>query len=616
MLDIIEKRSFIKNNNADRWTKCECILFALCVLFASLMYARVFFGTEISDEAYYISDAIAMIHGNIPYAYNNYSYGTGSAFLIIPQVFLYEVLVPSNQGIVLFTRLSYITFWIIILISIYRIIRKKIQRMQALLFVLMMIPCHVSVGIFNYSYNSIPFALTFLCGFIIFDAVETESRHGNAEFLLSGFLMGIAVFAHPGYGLAVIYFCILIVWRKSEIKRKLVALSFFLIGGIIEIMVVMIPIIFQVGVMALYDGFYQKFHPYPTDTVITVSASVSDKVTDILSVMEKYLGWGGIFFVVSFFVLVLVNWCLKKGERNIVISELVRISLAIAILGLVLKESSAIVYEGNSIWRLGFVGIVCVLLFIIKKEFEDFPMLIYIGVYPVLFALGNALAVGTSVSVERFGVAVPALAISILLLLEKGGRVTRSVGIICMTLCALVMQLNAYKYVYRDNPINELRYKVQGGVYKGLYTTETRANDLLELEEYLNSIVEEDEYYAFRDNVPCGYLMMHKGVMCCEATWDKLNYSYNRNAPANLYNYYQRRGAFPEKIIYVDYGRDEKLSIEDTYFKYNEFVDSYYKKIEDISLNSTFYHIIVYEYQDTFDGNFEYWIDRHMVLVQ
>lgn len=107
--------------------------------------------------------------------------------------------------------------------------------------------------------------------------------------------------------------------------------------------------------------------------------------------------------------------------------------------------------------------------------------------------------------------------------------------------------------------------------------------------------------------------MMHRGVMCDKATWDCLNYSYQKNAPANLYEFYQRRGAFPQKYIYVDFGRDENLSIEDEDFKFNEFINTYYTKTADFALNETFYHIMVYEYQGGFDGDFAYWIERHML---
>lgn len=45
-----------------------------------------------------MSDAVTMMHGNLYYAYNNYSYGTGGVFLMIPFLFVYELFAPQFRG--------------------------------------------------------------------------------------------------------------------------------------------------------------------------------------------------------------------------------------------------------------------------------------------------------------------------------------------------------------------------------------------------------------------------------------------------------------------------------------------------------------------------------------
>ena len=71
----------------------------------------------------------------------------------------------------------------------------------------------------------------------------------------------------------------------------------------------------------------------------------------------------------------------------------------------------------------------------------------------------------------------------------------------------------------------------------------------------------------------------------------------------------------PDKIIYVDYGRDDKLSIEDPEYRYNDWVNEYYDLVEDIELNETFSRVMVYQYNGTFDGDYQYWIDAYWKLV-
>ena len=264
-------------------------------------------------------------------------------------------------------------------------------------------------------------------------------------------------------------------------------------------------------------------------------------------------------------------------------------------------------------WYWGFLASIGVTILLLMAESIKFPILLYIGVYPIIFAFASIMIIDSSASTRRFVVAVPAILAYFLIILEEESELARFLTTVSVVLCILAIGINNYRYVYRDEHLSSLDYKVESGVYKGIFTTATRARDLPELEDYLNNIVEENEYYAFRDNVPAGYLMMHTGIMCDKDTWDPLNYSYKKNAPANLYEFYQRRGVFPQKYIYVDYGRDTNLSIEESEYKFNEFINRYYKKTADLSLNETFYHVMVYEYKGGFDGNFDYWINRHMI---
>ena len=186
----------------------EIVLIFGCVLSAILMYVRCFYGTEITDEAYYVSDALEMIRGNIPYAYNNYSMGTGSAFLLIPIIYVYRMFVPDLAGIFLCTRLCYTTFRFIILVCVCHILKKSVPRYHALLLTGFMIP-YVGSIVGNFNYNTIATMLSYFVAFLLFDAIENKSKYATFELLFSGFLMGIAVFAHPGYGLAVIVFLFL-----------------------------------------------------------------------------------------------------------------------------------------------------------------------------------------------------------------------------------------------------------------------------------------------------------------------------------------------------------------------------------------------------------------------
>ena len=581
-----------------------------CFLTAIIMFVRVFYGTELTDEAYYVSDALTMMHGNVYYAYNNYSYGTGGVFLMIPFLFIYELFVPNNAGVLLYTRICFILFWDALMLIAYRILIKDFKKSSALLITGFMLAFAGGGALFNFSYNTVPCAMAYISGLTIYDAIEHENKYSRLKLFFSGFLMAIAVLGHLGYGVAVLTFLAVIVVRTKESKKKARSLGLFAAGGFTEILFVVIPVITQTSLSTLLAGINNKLHPYPTGNMY--QGTTADKLTVVFTVYKKCVPV--LIFVFLFVFFISIRY-IRENEKKLSKRGYVIMSLSAAFFLITMyfclaqaKTNSAIVN-----WYWGFLASVGVLILFLIKEFKRFPLIFYLGLYPIIFAYASTIGIDSSASTGRFVVAFPAMAMYFLVILNEESELARLLVTVSVVACIVAIGINNYIYIYRDEHFSALGHKVESGVYKGLYTTEARAHDLPELEEYLNSIVKEDEYYAFRDNVPAGYLMMHTGVMCDKDTWDPLNYSYHKNAPANLYEFYQRRGAFPQKYIYVDYGRDPNLSIEDPEYKFNEFINSYYKKTADFALDETFYHIMVYEYKGGFDGDFDYWIDRHMI---
>lgn len=581
-----------------------------CILVAVVMFVRVFYGTELTDEAFHVSDALAMMHGNVYYAYNNYSYGTGGGFLMIPFLFVYEIFVPDNAGVILYARICYMIFWYSIVIFGYQILKKEFDKSSVLLVTGFMIAFAGSGGLYDFSYNSVPCAMAFISGLTIYDTIEHENKYTKGKLILSGFMMGIAVFGHPGYLVAVVSFAMVIFIRSNGLKNKLLNVLCCVIGGIAEIFVVTIPIIVQTDFSTLIAGIKNKLHPYPTGNMY--KGTTLDKLALVIEAYRQILPY---LIIISFFMFFISRRCIREKEKKLTLKEYALLATSTAIFFLVIylcimqaRTNSAIVN-----WYWGFLASIGITVLLCFFELKKYPIILYIGLYPIIFTFASIIGIDSYASMERFAAAVPAMAVYFLILLNEEGKHVKMIATVSIVGCILAIVLNNYRYVYRDEHFSVLGSKVSSGVYKGLYTTQARAHDLPELEEYLNSIVEEDEYYAFRDNVPAGYLMMHRGIMCDKATWDCLNYTYGKNAPANLYEFYQRRRAFPQKYIYVDYGRDTNLSIENETYTFNEFINSYYKKTADFKLNDTFYHIMVFEYHGGFDGDFDYWIDRHML---
>jgi hypothetical protein len=585
----------------------ELLVLLGCIFSALLMFFRAFLGTELTDEAYYVSDAIAMIHGNTPYSLNNFSYGTGSAFLMIPPIFVYELIYPNHEGLLLFTRICFVSFRLICSISIYFLLKKHVKRSNAMLFS----ACHLTLNtvIVNYSYNTVPAVLFPLIAVILYDSIEEGERVKRFKLFVAGFLCGISVFANLGYASSVIFFIFLIIFRSRKTTR-FSNILWFAIGGLIEIAVVFIPIACQEGIKALWNGIYSMFH---SGFVSGPSRGLGRKAKAIVLIKQSWhMPLVFAIIVQGFYAFLTIPTGKRINTEDY--DKIIYFGVACTICVYFLH----FFINGGTMDRLCQMGILATILATIV--FFSFgvhrinSLFWYLCIYPVIYVILELLAVSSNDTTFRFWACLPVLYALLLFLRERGTNYTRALALIGILSVILLQGYVSFRYPYRDAGIRLLTVRVESGVYKGIFTTAERAKDLPEMEEYINSKVMQDDYVAFRDNVPCGYLMLHQGEMCDLTTWDVLQYTYKKNYPSKLFDYYKRRNAIPTCIIYLDYGRDATLSAFDEDFRYNDFVNSYYIKEEDIILSGTFKRAVVFRYVGGFDGDFDYWIDTYNTI--
>lgn len=601
-----------------RFSLYETILLAACAVIALLMLVRVFYGTELTDEAFYVSNTMAMMRGNVPYVYGSFGFGTGGTFLLIPFLFVYGLFVPDDAGIFLFSRICFMLFWWLTVAVGYRFLKKDFKRSSALLVsVFMLAFAGGGQGLYNFSYNTTPLAVTYMAGLIIYDAVEHKSKRSPLKLVLAGFLMGIAFLGHAGYAVAILTFAIVIVIRTEGIKGKILNVVCCVAGGLLELAVVFIPIIAQTSLPAVLDGTRMYWKPVWKPLAL---GYIRDITTSKLAEVAGLFG----MIIPCFIVAVAVAYALstryiRENEKKLEKSGYAALAVSAVVVALVLLFARLQVRATASSdnWYWGAIAVLGIPALFCLRKHRGHPVLLYMGIYPIVYSFGEILFVTNSTSLSRLSYAAPALAIYFLVILNEVGELARLLAAVAVATCTMAMMVNNYRYVYRDGHFAKLTSVVKSGVYKGIRTTGERARDLPELEEYLNKVIAGGEPYAFRDNVPAGYLMARAGTMCDKSTWDSMNYAYladnNRDIydnPMALYAYYQKRGMFPKKYIYVEYGSYDKLSIDDDGYKFSEFVRGCYEKTADFALNATFRRVVVYEYKGGFDGNFGPWTER------
>lgn len=174
------------------------------------------------------------------------------------------------------------------------------------------------------------------------------------------------------------------------------------------------------------------------------------------------------------------------------------------------------------------------------------------------------------------------------------GKIKRAVSFLSSSIIACVFTfgflMNYYGYMYRDEPMNRQNYKVEYGVYSGLYTTRARGEGIVSLEKTIRSSTNSFYTVLFMDCVPMAYLMTD-ARHTAPSTWDIQLYTYGFTDDTLLQKYFKTVNRTPDKIIYIFTGRDKILSIDSQNYKFNEYVKSNYELVTNIT---AYYPVKIY----------------------
>ncbi len=588
----------------------EVIFLIMWFIMGGLSVIRCFYGIEITDEAYYVADAVGVFQGNLPFAYNT-SNSAGMSLVSFPFLFVFRLFSSDNEGIFLYMRLCYTFFRFVVVFLLYTVLKKKYPRRALIPACLLLVPW---IGFFgsipNFSYNTSSFWLMLLSCAIISVNCRNRDRRSRAALFISGCIAALSVFAHPMQAGAVMTVCLLLV-LLSEKRSKLWNFILYAAGGLTLAALVLFLISVQTGMRSLWAGLnIMLFHRLHFFTV-----SLKQQIFDFLTWLKiPFLGMIALFLgamILSRFF----GHCFDLGWKWKYRWLLSASFAVIPTLIYFCRGGSDSAYS-----YFGAISLWCALM--IFPVIRDLPACFII--FPVLvFFVCEAAVPSVSIISGRTYFMFPILFATVLLLgsdnensipVFTNGSPRMLKAIVCMIACitAVLVIRSEYLYVYRDDPITKLDHRVSEGVYKGLYTGADRAGCTIEVEEYIRNNTRPDERISFRDNVPFGYLMSN-GVMCDIRAWDVMQYTYvvtndAEDNPGNLFRYYKNTNSIPDKYIYIDYGRDKFVSYDHDSFKFNQWLNAYYQVTDETKINDR-YSARIYEYNGTFDGDYDHWID-------
>lgn len=539
-------------------------LFDIVVLAIGLVILiyRISFGIDFTDQSWYVAEPYIVSEGAVPYA-DNWSQTPGFTIPLALFTKLYTFFTGSTEGIFLFSRIEYVIWLLAILGICFFLFNRNLDRERMPIFVLLPFLFITPHQLFDINYNNIGLVYLLLGCTVLF--VNHEAAKLKIQFvkgLASGIIIARAVIGTPYILLPCAIIILFLCYEKAWSK-----LQGFICGGIVAAILVVGWCCFRVGVFKFINGLQYWFVDCPYFKLESDPFS-SENFLELFSFLK--------IFILCIVFAYIMRRILKQDE--VYESFLYILLTVLLILGYVqclyTNDFKVLTYWG---WFEPIVLYMFLPNSLQRRRMRLFSFIIVLYSSVFLFSsFGNIYGFGS----REYWLYIP-LIFSIAIIFSRDMKSVRTKIFfrISIILIAIMMIQLSYGYVYRDEQISDLTVKVESGIWKGLYTTENRALDVVKLEDYIRQITSKDDNILFMDWCPFGYLMSN-GSACSPSTYDNLLYAHGTNLPQVMFDYFQEVEKTPDKIIYVDFGKVEKLSIEDKEWKFNKFVEENYMMYE------------------------------------
>ena len=548
----------VVNSNIKDVSFFDVIVFALvCVA----MLVRMHFAIDFTDESWYVAEPFLVANGAIPYV-NNWSQTPG---FTVPLAFFYKMFCGINggtEGIFLFSRLLYLGWISSISLLMFILVRRYLfSEMPLLAFA--MFPLLNINSLYAINYNSIgvvylALVLCLLCP-VFLKKTTTALYPLVSGIVIARAIIGTPVVILPWVAISVVLFTI----NKRALVYYLIgncAMAIFVIGGCVLLS----------DTQSFYNG---------------LSTCVNDlyyfKLSSDESFRDKILSIGK-FFIPSLIVFCLIF--IAKIKTEVFFEKWGYRILAVGIVcGLFLAaDDIGIKKIAHFTWFIPFV------LKYIGGHTNERMREINLACFVTLCA-ASSYVFAACVDIHdgflhrTYWFLFPAI-INLYLLykcgVEKGIYKLIQYKTVIAGYIVLLIFIN-YANVYRDKGIYDLDTEVASGLWKGIYTTSERADAVVGIEKVLNSSTSENDDVLVLDWASYGYMMAH-GNACAPTALDSMCFLYRLNNPDVMFKYYMFEGKVPSKIVYIDKGGGELMSIEVDGWKFNDFVNAGYILKEDV----------------------------------
>lgn len=468
------------------------VLVVLAVALATFL--RLHYGIDFSDESYYVAMARRFALGDRPLI-DEFSPHQSAALLPALLVWLRGRFVPGTEGLVLYTRLLYFGFGLLIWRELYRSLCEPFGP-QAALLAGGLFTAFIPFNIPNLSYNTLGCGFFTLGCFIAVRATLDEA--GRLTLACAGLMQGLAVLAYPTLLLPVLLWWAAVAAVTTR-GRAATALATFA-GIALPLMVVAVVL--------------RK--PTPEEWQLFVRGATSIKAGE--SPLRKLalivtLAWESYFWKAIVIPAVL-------GCVMVLRSRSKHRAWAAVLLPLVLLP---VARDGPAVHANGFLlGLGLVAPFLMPGFSKARERVLVATIWLPAFVAGLTTAWTSTNGHWNFFVGFfPAAVLACVYLAEPlrqpASRLpkkslppppapeARVLALVPVLIVLAVLGVDQFRSVYRDDALPRLTARVPGGAFAGLRTTPERAAFLAQLQADLGALEGDGIFY---DSFPAGFLLV------------------------------------------------------------------------------------------------------------
>ncbi|WP_284643854.1 hypothetical protein [Paenibacillus silviterrae] len=515
------------------YTITAYIIALLVVMFS---YTRLYFGVDFTDEAFYNSIPFIFSLGQVPFVDEINLLQTAS-FFTYPFIKLYIIFMGSSDGLVLFTRHLYFFFMLLLSYFIYNLVVKSINKDVAILVSLPSVT-FTPFNIPSLSYNTLGM------GFLsigLFLGVYTLQYVSNKKWMvLTGLSLGFAVVAYPTLIMPIIFYALLLLLHSIR-KKVATPFLFFTVGGCLAVL----PLLLIANIV----GIKNILLSYQYSTSVGVQGGSFSKVIE--NIETVYTMFNNKWVLVFTMFALCISYKYVKNLFSMLL-------LIFPFLAFDYDNYQHIV--ASMVFIIYYALLAPFLLIYLRKDVLSKRLFLYGWVPSFIAGITTLWSSSNGYKSAAIGIFPGAIITSIyvILILTKLMQNNKSsnaalkgllkgVQLLYPLFLLMLLIMQQFSSVYRDDKIPLLTRKVDFGPYKGIYSTDKKYDFMKNLTKDI-SRYPTDMKILFYDYFPAGYLFSTR-IPAANTTWLISMKSYPKIKKSFNVSYYNDMATNPAIVV-------------------------------------------------------------------